>query len=123
MRSDDGLDISAYSGQQCTRIKSYPTWTPVHIRSILTVIFMDNGRDRFETDINQKTGRKLSVHCKVYRGAWVSANGQGTGGITGSCFNINGIFQDQAVREKWIYPESSGISKSNRNSVMEVRHE
>ena len=45
------------------------------------------------------------------------------GGITGSCFNINGIFQDQAVREKWIYPESSGISKSNRNPVMEVRHE
>ena len=43
-----------------------------------------------------------------------------TGGITGSCFNINSIFQDQAVREKWIYPESSGISKSNRNPVMEV---
>lgn len=81
---------------------------------------MDNGRDRFETDINQKTGRKLSVHCKIYRGAWISANGQETGGITGSCFNINGIFQDQAVREKWIYPESSGISKSNRNPVMEV---
>ena len=123
MRLDDGLDISAYSGQQCTRIKSYPTWTPVHIRSILTVIFMDNGRDRFETDINQKTGRKLSVHCKFYRGAWVSANSQGTGSIIGSYFNINGVFQNQTVREKRIYPESSGISKSNRNPLTEVRHE
>ena len=31
---------------------------------------MDNGRDRFETDINQKTGRKLSVHFELYEGAW-----------------------------------------------------
>ena len=62
MRSDDGLVISVYREQLCIRIKSYPTWTLVHIQFIHTVIFMDNGRDRFETDINQKTGRKLSVH-------------------------------------------------------------
>ena len=57
MRSDDGLVISVYREQLCIRIKSYPTWTLVHIQFIHTVIFMDNGRDRFETDINQNTGK------------------------------------------------------------------
>ena len=33
------------------------------------------------------------------------------------------VFSRIRQLEKWIYPESSGISKSNRNPVMEVRHE
>ena len=77
MRSDDGLVISVYREQLCIRIKSYPTWTLVHIQFIHTVIFMDNGRDRFETDINHKTGRKLSVHFELYEGAWISADSSG----------------------------------------------
>ncbi len=97
MRSDDGLVISVYREQLCIRIKSYPTWTLVHIQFIHTVIFMDNGRDRFETDINQKTGRKLSVHFELYEGAWISADR--------------------------IYPKDSGIAKSNRDLIVRCRYE
>lgn len=113
MRSDDGLVISVYREQLCIRIKSYPTWTLVHIRFIHTVIFMDNGRDRFETDINQKTGRKLSVHFELYEGAWISADSPGIWKIDRGEINIISIFQNQAVGVKWIYPQNPGIAKSN----------
>lgn len=123
MRSDDGLDISVYSERQCTKIKSYPTWTLVHIRSIHTVIFMDNGRDKFETDINQKTGRKLSVHFELYEGAWISADSPGIWKTDRSKINVICFFQNQAVGTKRIYPKDSGIAKSNRNLIVRCRYE
>ena len=113
MRSDDGLVISVYREQLCSRIKSYPTWTLVHIQFIHTVIFMDNGRDRFEKSINQKTGRKLSVHFELYGGAWISADSTGIWKIDRGEINIISIFQNQAVGVKWIYPQNPGIAKSN----------
>jgi hypothetical protein len=61
---------------------------------------MDNGRDRFETDINQKTGRKLSVHFELYEGAWISADSTGIWKIDRSEINIISIFQNQAVGVK-----------------------
>ena len=94
MRSDDGLVISVYREQLCIRIKSYPTWTLVHIQFIHTVIFMDNGRDRFETDINQKTGRKLSVHFELYEGAWISADSSGIWKTDRSKINVICFFQN-----------------------------
>lgn len=105
--------ISVYREQLCIRIKSYPTWTLVHIRFIHTVIFMDNGRDRFETDINQKTGRKLSVHFELYEGAWISADSSGIWKTDRSKINIICFFQNQAVGAKRIYPKEFGIAKSN----------
>ena len=123
MRSDDGLVISVYREQLCIRIKSYPTWTLVHIRFIHTVIFMDNGRDRFETDINQKTGRKLSVHFELYEGAWISADSPGIWKTDRSKINVICFFQNQAVGTKRIYPKDSGIAKSNRNLIVRCRYE
>ena len=97
----------------CIRIKSYPTWTLVHIRFIHTVIFMDNGRDRFETDINQKTGRKLSVYFELYKRTWISADSPGIWKTDRSKINVICFFQNQAVRAKRIYPKDSGIATSN----------
>ena len=94
MRSDDGLVISVYREQLCIRIKSYPTWTLVHIQFIHTVIFMDNGRDRFETDINQKTGRKLSVYFTVYDRTRISADGERVWKTDRSEVNLICIFQN-----------------------------
>ena len=69
-------------------------WTLVHIQFIHTVIFMDNGRDRFETDINQKTGRKLSVHFELYEGAWISADSSGIWKTDRSKINVICFFQN-----------------------------
>ena len=123
MRLDDGLVISVYREQLCIRIKSYPTWTLVHIQFIHTVIFMDNGRDRFETDINQKTGRKLSVHFELYEGAWISTDSSGIWKTDRSKINIICFFQNQAVGTKRIYPKDSGIAKSNRDLIVRCRYE
>ena len=81
---------------------------------------MDNGRDRFETDINQKTGRKLSVYREIYRGTWIPANSQGTGRIIGDCINLNSFYENKEAGGKRIHPEDTGITKSNRDFVAEV---
>ena len=105
--------FGVYGQDRAIRIKSYPTWTLVHIRFIHTVIFMNNGRDRFETDINQKTGRKLSVHFELYEGTWISAYSPGIWKTDRSKINVICFFQNQAVGVKWIYPQNPGIAKSN----------
>jgi len=84
---------------------------------------MDNGRDRFETDINQKTGRKLSVYFELYEGAWISADSSGIWETDRSKINIICFFQNQAVGTKRIYPKDSGIAKSNRNLIVRCRYE
>ena len=55
---------------------------------------MDNGRDRFETDINHKTGRKLSVHFELYEGAWISADSSGIWKTDRSKINVICFFQN-----------------------------
>ena len=64
------------------------------VRFIHTVIFMDNGRDRFETDINQKTGRKLSVYFTVYDRTRISADGERVWKTDRSEVNLICIFQN-----------------------------
>ena len=101
MRSDDGLDISAYSGQQCTRIKSYPhldagTHT-VHPHSLFSWIM---GGDRFEKTLTRKQEESYQCIVRFTEEHGFPANSQGTGALLGVASNINGIFQDQAVREK-----------------------
>ena len=123
MRSDDGLVISVYREQLCIRIKSYPTWALVHIQFIHTVIFMDNGRDRFEKSINQKTERKLSMYFELHEGAWIPADSPGIWRVDRGEINIICFFQNQAVGAKWIYPKDSGIAKSNRDFIVRCRHE
>ena len=123
MKSDDGLVITVSREHLCIRIKSYPTWTLVHIRSIHTVIFMGNWRDRFEKSINQKTGRKLSVYFELYEGAWISADSSGIWRVDRGEINIICFFQNQAVGAKRIYPKDSGIAKSNRDLIVRCRYE
>ena len=57
-------------------------------RSIHTVIFMGNWRDRFEKSINQKTERKLSVYFELYEGAWIPADSSGIWKTDRSKINI-----------------------------------
>ena len=101
----------------------YPTQTLVRTRSIHTVIFMGNWRDRFEKSINQKTGRKLSVYFELYEGAWISADSSGIWRVDRGEINIICFFQNQAVGAKRIYPKDSGIAKSNRDFIVRCRHE
>jgi hypothetical protein len=79
---------------------------------------MDNGRDRVETDINQKTRRKLSVYFELYEGAWISANSSGVWGIDWSEISVICFFQNQAVGKKRIYSQDSSIVKSNGNFIV-----
>ena len=84
---------------------------------------MGNWRDRFEKSINQKTERKLSVYFGLYEGAWISADSTGILKNKRSKINIICFFQNQTVGVKWIYPQNSGIAKSNRDFIVRCRHE
>ena len=81
------------------------------------------GGMNFETDINQKTGRKLSVYFELYEGTWISAGRSGNWKTDRSKINIICFFQNQAVGAKRIYPKDSGIAKSNRNLIVRCRYE
>ena len=61
------------------------------IQRITSVAF---GIDTFETDINQKTGRKLSVHFELYEGAWISADSSGIWKTDRSKINVICFFQN-----------------------------
>ena len=84
---------------------------------------MGNWRDRFEKSINQKTERKLSMYFELYEGAWIPADSPGIWRVDRGEINIICFFQNQAVGAKRIYPQDSGIAKSNRDFIVRCRHE
>ena len=63
--------------------------------------------------LTRKQEESYQCILQLYEGAWISADSSGIWRVDRGEINIICFFQNQAVGAKRIYPQDSGIAKSN----------